>query len=862
MRSKTSIYLGWLITVCLVLTVAACGGGSGNSGPDSGTTPGSGSSAGAGASTTSNTQVGIKVLSNRADLVSGGQVLIGLQLPPAVNPAALRIYTDSSSTNQNSAFSAGPNGQYMGLVTNLKNGSNTIYVAAPGVATSQVTVVNSPNGGPLFSGPQLNPWVCQPGALDSQCNMAPVYTWYYASTNTSLTGLQPYDPNHPPTDLAYTTTAQGVKVPFIVRLETGYQDRNQYQIATLYQPGVPWTAASPQSQFNHKLVITHGQSCGVSYQVSGAPGVLPGLEGAGSSTAGMLSPLGGTSLSTALQLLPTLGGSASTTPPAAASGTSSSNNGLMSGTDPYYYALSNGYAVMSTALDDSQVDCNVALQAESLVMAKEHVIENYGTLKYTIGIGCSGGSLAELAIQNAYPGIYQGLVTACEFPDAVSAAVQFADNQLLLTYYGKQNWGSPNGSTTAIKSGGAGWTPAGMEAVYGFNGVQPAITQLTGQLATAAGWFTPAKPAIPFTYTVADTNAFASNTFLYPVDIEAGQTACIGIAPADVYNATTNPAGVRCTILTLNGNLLGARSSGVWSAAEKSAGFGFIGLPVDNVGMQYGLAALQSGAITPAQFIDLNTNAGGINIDGVVVANREVADEPALTNVYRTGLVDEANNLGTTPIIDCLGPSTWLHDTSRSFALRTRLYNANQNYNNQVMYGGAVELLGDATCLLKALQGVETWLNNIDADNTSKTLAQKVVADKPASVVDSCFDSNSNLQPGMCSSSVIPVYQTPRMVAGDSAAQDTLKCQLKPLNQSDNYGPVPFTSAQWATMQQIFPSGVCDFTKPGVDKVNTIPWMTYQNADGSVITGGKPLPPVPQNSGGGWADPVFGVFAN
>ena len=41
-----------------------------------------------------------------------------------------------------------------------------------------------------------------------------------------------------------TTTDQGVRVPFIVRLETGYQDRDQYKLITLYQPGRPWTAGA------------------------------------------------------------------------------------------------------------------------------------------------------------------------------------------------------------------------------------------------------------------------------------------------------------------------------------------------------------------------------------------------------------------------------------------------------------------------------------------------------------------------------------------------------------------------------------------------------------------------------------------
>ena len=54
-------------------------------------------------------------------------------------------------------------------------------------------------------------------------------------------------------------------MPFIVRKETGYLDRDQYAIAALWQPGKPWTAVRPQPQFNRRLVLTHGASCDTEY---------------------------------------------------------------------------------------------------------------------------------------------------------------------------------------------------------------------------------------------------------------------------------------------------------------------------------------------------------------------------------------------------------------------------------------------------------------------------------------------------------------------------------------------------------------------------------------------------------------------
>jgi hypothetical protein len=89
----------------------------------------------------------------------------------------------------------------------------------------------------------------------------------------------------------------------------------------------------------------------------------------------------------------------------------------------------------------------------------------------------------------------------------------------------------------------------------------------------------------------------------------------------------------------------------------------------------------------------------------------------------------------------------------------------------------------------------------------------------------------------------VATFGTPRTVAGDAITTDTNKCQLKPLNRNDNYGLIPFLDAEWARVQTVFPDGVCDFSKPGVDQQGTIPWQTYQddNAGGSVIYGGRPL---------------------
>ena len=62
-----------------------------------------------------------------------------------------------------------------------------------------------------------------------------------------------------------------------------------------------------------------------------------------------------------------------------------------------------------------------------------------------------------------------------------------------------------------------------------------------------------------------------------------------------------HPGGVRCSVLDLLVNQLGPRPESVWTPQEKAAGRGFGGIPFSNEGVLYGLSALESGAITPAQ---------------------------------------------------------------------------------------------------------------------------------------------------------------------------------------------------------------------------------------------------------------------
>ncbi len=321
----------------------------------------------------------IRVLSNRADLISGGNALLEVVLPAGVDPAAVSVSVNGLDATHR--FALRDNGRYMGLLTDLPLGPSEITALLPGAASQRLSITNHPLGGPVFSGPQIQPWTCIGEARDPQCNREATVEFQYVSTAGG--GFSAYDPANPPSDVATTTTDEGRTVPFIVRVETGNLNRDQYRFAVLWDPSeevAPW---SPPAGFNRKLVIYHGASCHTEYEMAEAPDVM--------------------------------------------------NDSI----------LGLGYATMSHALNNSGHNCNMVVQAEANLMTKEHVIETLGDLRYTIGSGCSGGALAQQWVANAYPGLYDGITPACSFADAWSSGIQYSDYKLLRSYLeDPSRWGT------------------------------------------------------------------------------------------------------------------------------------------------------------------------------------------------------------------------------------------------------------------------------------------------------------------------------------------------------------------------------------------------------------------------------------
>src|SRR5258705_11427141 len=87
----------------------------------------------------------IDVLSNRADLISGGDALVAIDLP--VGTQTDEVSVSAQGRDVTGAFAPRENGRFEGLLTGLDIGNNEIVAQVPGQRSGRLTIVNHPNGG-------------------------------------------------------------------------------------------------------------------------------------------------------------------------------------------------------------------------------------------------------------------------------------------------------------------------------------------------------------------------------------------------------------------------------------------------------------------------------------------------------------------------------------------------------------------------------------------------------------------------------------------------------------------------------------------------------------------------------------------
>jgi hypothetical protein len=682
----------------------------------------------------------IKVVSNRADLVSGGDALVEIILPPRVLAAAVRVDVDGRDVT--GAFDQRSNGRFMGVVQGLKNGANVVTAKAKGAATATLTITNHPIGGPVFAGFQVQPWICETQAngfgppLDAQCNVEPRYEFLYKSTNPIATGLRPYNPASPPLDVATTVTDQGIVVPFIVRQETGVIDRGWYRIAVLFDPAKSWEPWAPQRGWNGKIVWPFGGSSTSDHYQNSPPAVLQEER------------------------------------------------------------LAKGFMIAASSLNTHGQNNNDVVSSEAVMMIKERIVERYGEVRYVIGEGCSGGSILQHLLANAYPGLIDGIQPSCSYPDSRTTGLESVDCSLLLRY---------------------------------FRETSPHLWPLEPQKGAVAG-----HPSSSTCVAWVDVFAF---------DQGANPANGCGGSPDEpwVYEPETRPDGERCTAYDYAIAVWGRRPESVWGPIEREIRRGFARNPWANEGVQYGLVALRSGEILPEQFVDLNEKIGGRDIDYNWIAQRTSGDLEGETIAYRSGRVVDGRRLNLVPIIDIRGhDNEEIHTDISSYIMRRRLLEANGHADNHVIFLSPAPLVPLPSVTAEAFSVMDQWLAAIEADTSADSREVKVVRNKPAGAVDACWVGTSKVTDPVVCRTLYPYFGTTRMAAGGPSANDVIKCELKALNPAD-YLPATFTPEQWARLQAAFPTGVCDFNRPAIGEQPSEPWMTFMDGLGV----GRPLGPPP-----------------
>jgi hypothetical protein len=456
--------------------------------------------------------------------------------------------------------------------------------------------------------------------------------------------------------------------------------------------------------------------------------------------------------------------------------------------------LAQGYAVFINTLNHPTNSCNAFLAGETTMMGKEHFVETFGVPEYTISAGGSGGAYTSLQVADAFPGLIDGVDIRATFPDALAIALSGLDAHLLMHY--------------ALSHPGA-LTEAQQVAISGYEGMQAFLDAANQSQRTD-----PVPNRV-------DLKGYSSARFNAAVP-EAAR-----------YHPTQNPKGARPTVFDAAKNIYGV-----------DAATGAALRPFDNVGVQYGLAALNAGVITPAQFLDLNEKIGGVDGDSNYIATRSVGNPGAIRRAYQAGLMLGANGgLKDIPIFDNATSTEtrayhygWFH-----FALRERVRQANGDSGNMVMWRSTSGSQGQRV--------FDAWMEAIAADRSTGSRRAKTLRAKPAEARDGCFDRGTppkfvadalpfTRRPESPCSELFPVYSFPRREAGGPLAADVLKCQTRPVDLKDYQ--VQFSAAEQTRLKTIFSSGVCDWSKPGVNQVPVVGWASFgpspTNRIGNTVT--------------------------
>jgi hypothetical protein len=213
------------------------------------------------------------------------------------------------------------------------------------------------------------------------------------------------------------------------------------------------------------------------------------------------------------------------------------------------------------------------------------------------------------------------------------------------------------------------------------------------------------------------------------------------------------------------------------------------------------------------------------------VAPRTEGSIPAMHAAYRSGLVFDGRI--SIPVIDWrhyLDAELDMHNARQSFASRQRMIDGQHSAANQVVWFTDARPARAFDQTPMALAVMDQWLGNLAAHPE-----RGAAGTKPAQAVDSCFGTDGTLlyrgndawrgildggPAGPCTQR-FPIHGTSRTVAGGPFDEQLYKCALQPVAVAiarGGYGSWRPSRAEAERLKQIFPTGVCDFTRPDVGR--------------------------------------------
>ena len=342
-----------------------------------------------------------------------------------------------------------------GVITGLAVGANQLEVKhRNGNVRDALTLTNHPITGPMFTGPQQQPFVCttNQGGIARQpkvdsttplgyrvtdgptvatgntigysrdCSIDTFVTYLYRRASGGNLVALPTDGSRP-ADMGQVTLADGRTVDFIVRREVGSINRFLYSIAMLSPaPAADSTKQDDTSRWNGKLL----------YWFQG--GVAIG-HSQGSVHSGSLNP----------------------------------------------DILALGMAIVHSSGNNTGTHYNMNIAGETAMMTKERFIERYGMPVYTVGLGGSGGAIQQYLIAQNHPGVLDGLLPVQSYPDMVTQTIHVGDCELLEHYMDATDRTNPKWEVTKNRT-----LLAGFNAEEGFSRVNDPLYQLKKGLGYAS----------------------------------------------------------------------------------------------------------------------------------------------------------------------------------------------------------------------------------------------------------------------------------------------------------------------------------------------------------------------------------------